>query len=357
MSQPTKRRRSAWPAVALTAAVLGAAAPAGAFTGPIVVKSGLDNPRGMNFGADNALFVAEAGRGGTRCTRGVCGGATGAIARLQGDRLERIFTGLASIGPRGGVDVTGPHDVGIAIVSGRVYVVVGDGGVRRPQGFSSRLARQLGRLLRVNALGPGSLEILAGLSAFEQENNPDRGARRSDPSGVAIDGMQRWVADAGANALLLERDGNVSLGGVFPRAAGSASSPAAVRLGTDGALYVGEFAANAKVWRVAPGGQPTVFARGFSRITGLSFGPDGSLYVAEHGASSGGRTPRGAIVRLPPGGGARETIGRGRLRFPGGVAVRSDGVIFASNYSIRPGRPVSRGPFPRRTGQIVRFNP
>ena len=350
--------------VVLVAAVLAAPAAAGAFTGPIVVKSGLDNPRGMNFGADGSLFVAEAGRAGTRCTRGVCGGATGAIARLQGDRLERIFQGLVSVGPRGGVDVTGPHDVGIATVSGRVYVVIGDGGVRRPRGLAARLRRELGRLVRVNALGPGSLETLAGLSAFEQANNPDRGARRSDPAGVAIDGMQRWVADASANSLLLERDGQVSLGGVFPRASGGAASlPTAVRMGPDGALYVGEFTGegapngSAKVWRVLPGQQPAVFARGFTRITGLSFGPDGSLYVAEYGPSSRGRTPRGAIVRLPPGGGARETIGRGKLRFPGGVAVRSDGVIFASNYSIRPGRRVSSGPFPNRTGQIVRFNP
>jgi hypothetical protein len=335
------------------AAALAAPAAAGAFTGPIVVKSGLNNPRGMNFGPDGSLFVAEAGRAGTRCTRDVCAGATGAIARLQGDRLERSFEGLVSIGPRGGVDVTGPYDVGVATVSGRVYVVIGDGGVRPPRGLASRLSRELGRLVRVNALAPGSLEILAGLSAFEQANNPDRGARRSDPAGVAIDGMQRWIADAGGNSLLLERDGQVSLGGVFPRA----SAPTAIRMGPDGALYVGEFARSAKVWRVVPGQQPTIFARGFTRITGLSFGPDGSLFVAEYGPSSGGRTPRGAIVRLPPGGGARETIGRGKLRFPGGVAVRSDGVIFASNYSIRPGRKVARGPFPNRTGQIVRFNP
>ena len=282
-------------------------------------------------------------------------GATGAIARLQGDRLERIFEGLASVGPRGGVDVTGPNDVGLAIVSGRVYVVVGDGGVR-PPGFSSSLARQLGRLLRVGAISPDSIEVLAGLSAFERANNPDRGALALGPLGcghrrdAALDhrrGRQHAPARARRRRLAGRR---------LPRSAGRASSPAAVRMGPDGALYVGEFGASARVWRVEPGGQPAVFARGFTRITGLSFGPDGSLYVAEHGPSSGGRTPRGAIIRLRPGGGGRETIGRGKLRYPGGVAVRNDGVIFVSNYSIRPGRAVARGPFPRRTGQIVRFN-
>ena len=48
--------------LAVLTAALAAPAGAGAFTGPIVVKSGLNNPRGMNFGPDGSLFVAEAGR-------------------------------------------------------------------------------------------------------------------------------------------------------------------------------------------------------------------------------------------------------------------------------------------------------
>jgi hypothetical protein len=31
----------------------------------LVIASGLDNPRGLAFGTDGALYVAEAGRGGT----------------------------------------------------------------------------------------------------------------------------------------------------------------------------------------------------------------------------------------------------------------------------------------------------
>jgi DNA-binding beta-propeller fold protein YncE len=350
---------------ALVAAVLAlAAAPAaaGAYTGPIVVANGLDNPRGMSFGPDGSLFIAEAGRGGTRCSSGACSGTTGAIARLTGGRLSRAFRGLVSLAGRDGTGAVGPQDVGIATVTGRIYVAVGDT-PRRPRGLLRRLAQQLGRMLRVGAVAPGSIEILAGLRDIEAAQNPDRGAKRSNPSGVAILGQERFIADAGGNDLLLERDGRVSVLSVFPPIArGVPSAPAAVRLGPDGAVYVGEFGGpsarngSARIWRVVPGRQPQIFARGFTRISGLAWGADGSLFVTEYSRNLRRNDPRGSVVRLLPGG-RREIIGRGRLAFPAGIAVRGDGVIFVSNYSVLPGRAVRRGRFRGRSGQIVRFNP
>ena len=46
-------------------APLAVPSPAGALTGPQVVASGLDNPRGITLGPDGTLYVAEAGRGGS----------------------------------------------------------------------------------------------------------------------------------------------------------------------------------------------------------------------------------------------------------------------------------------------------
>ena len=37
-----------------------------------VFAEGLDNPRGVEFGPDGALYVAEGGRGGTVSTEGQC---------------------------------------------------------------------------------------------------------------------------------------------------------------------------------------------------------------------------------------------------------------------------------------------
>ena len=63
--------------------------------------------------------------------------------------------------------------------------------------------------------------------------------------------------------------------------------PDSVVRGPDGAFYVGERTGfpfppgEARVWRVVPGHPPTVYARGYTRIVGLSWGTDGRLLVRE----------------------------------------------------------------------------
>src|SRR5436190_8376719 len=104
----------------VVAAVAVAALPLTATRGraaptTIVVMSGLDNPRGLAFGPEGALYVAEAGRGGSgpcAVLRGAvqsCYGATGAVSRLWRGQQDRIATGLPSAVRAG--EVTGPHDV------------------------------------------------------------------------------------------------------------------------------------------------------------------------------------------------------------------------------------------------------
>src|SRR2546423_14621693 len=83
--------------------------PAGASASTITqVMHGLDNAKGLAFGPEGALYVAEAGRGGPasglcwtspRPDLGFrCYGATGAISRYWHGTQERIGTGLPSPG-------------------------------------------------------------------------------------------------------------------------------------------------------------------------------------------------------------------------------------------------------------------
>src|SRR5262245_48292979 len=96
-----------------------------------VVMSGLDNPRGLAFGPEGALYVAEAGRGGGGpCVvlRGAtqCYGPSGAITRLWRGIQERIVTGLPSqVDPTG--QALGPHDISFQ-GRGGAFVTIGFGG-------------------------------------------------------------------------------------------------------------------------------------------------------------------------------------------------------------------------------------
>ena len=96
---------------------LALAAPAFAADDVKVVASGLDNPRGLNFGPGGDLYVAEAGKGGTvKCVPGgegggqVCFGSSGAVTRVgpDGTDQKRITTGLPSQASPEGTEAIGP---------------------------------------------------------------------------------------------------------------------------------------------------------------------------------------------------------------------------------------------------------
>ena len=116
-----KHARAAFVA-ALALAALSAPGPSAGEPVVTVVMSGLDNPRGLAFGANGALYVAEAGRGGLGmeapfCFTGGAGGlrcygATGAISRLWHGQQQRVVVGLPSQARRvDGGNAIGPHDV------------------------------------------------------------------------------------------------------------------------------------------------------------------------------------------------------------------------------------------------------
>ena len=341
--------------VALAVALTGASGAGAATTS--VVMSGLDNPRGLAFGPEGALYVAEAGRGGPGpCILlrppqlPFCYGPTGAVSRLWRGEQERIATGLPShAGPTG--EATGPHDISF-LGRGGGYVTIGLGFEGKPRSALADVGDQFGWLVHLSA--SGGWKPIADVAAYEFANNPGGGPLDSNPYGLLAEPGSRIVADAGANALLrIAANGYISTLAVFPsRAQGRPTDavPTAVAVGPDGAYYVAQLtgipfaAGSANIYRLVPGQAPTVRWSGFTTVIDIAFGPDGSLYVLEHSTGPVFFALPGRLLKVAPDG-TRSTVVDGLTR-PGSVTVGPDGALYVSNRSISVG-----------TGEVIRIEP
>src|SRR5579859_5700294 len=95
---------------------------------PFVLASGLEGPRGLRFGPDGYLYVAEAGTGGTTSTIGQCtqvpagpggpgpdtGGPSARISKIShAGKVTTVASGFPSvtIGPNGVNGTIGVADV------------------------------------------------------------------------------------------------------------------------------------------------------------------------------------------------------------------------------------------------------
>jgi len=336
------------------------------------VAEGLNNPRGIGFGPDGALYVAESGSGGTgKCITSpedgsdACFGRSGSVTRITRHSQQRVLTGLPSVAEEGGVAASGPVDLGFSGWTG--YLLIGNpgGGPQTRESLGAGAGR-FGKLLKVDLRG---IRSVADFPRFELNNNPDNGAGLppglpadagidSNPNGLLVGPRSQYVIDAGGNDLLkVDRKGRISVVAVFPLLSPAPAPPdgtpvqaqpvpTSVVRGPDGAFYVGQLTGfpfpphQASVFRVVPGHDPEVFAGGFTNIIDIAFDKRGRLYVLEI-ATEGllnapeNALPVGRLIRVEKNG-HRTTLAQEGLNAPGGF-VLGHGAAYITNNSILSG--------------------
>jgi hypothetical protein len=353
---------------ALAAGVSAAAGPPGPPPGPAphvtVFASGLNNPRGMAFAPDGALYVAEAGTGGSATTDGndvdtaesetsPCrqvpaagpykGGFSSDILRIDRHGEKVVVGGLPSsqTSDAAGTLVSGVADV--KFLGGRLYAI------EAGAGCSHGLDDTHNGLFRVDP--SGKTRELVDLSAYLIGHPPlDRTFERDDwePDGtwysLAVLGHALYATEP--NHQVIERitpHGEItrvadlslnSLAQAEPEWIGPASLSVHGRDLYFGAL--GPFPVapgDAAVWKLTPDGSVSVYASGLTAVLGTAWDDHGRLYALESMTATGfpgpGQAGTGKVVRIDPDH-TQTTILEG-LNFPSAIAFGPDHALYISN--------------------------
>ncbi len=360
-------------ASAVILAALAQGTPGAAAPDVTVLYTGLSNPRGLAFDDDGVLYVTEAGRGADGAPDPVCLprpqgigclGATGALARLDRDgSLTRVLTGLPSLAGPDGTEAIGPNDIAFNR-HGRSLLTVGLSEAPANRDTLPDPGQEMGRLLSVRRDFDTDwytlklkTERIADVAGWEAVHNPDGGELDSNAQSVAFGPGGAAVVDAGANSLLfVTPQGQVSTLAAFGErqmpAPPAFNMPAGTMLPMqsvpmsvayrDGAYYVAELTGrpftqgSARIFKVVPGQEPTVYAEGLTTVVDIAFGPGGDLYALEftHTSMFGPTRGVGALMRIKKGGGAPELI-LDNVDHPGGIAIRGRNA-FITTGSVRP---------------------
>ncbi len=344
--------------VVLVGPSIGARAEGGSVS---VFATGLDNPRGLAFGPDGDLYVAEGGLGGLETTTAeqcqqvpspigpYSGGFTARISRINhaGVRMT-VVDGLPSsqTSPLSGGLVSGVADV--AFIGNRLYALLAGAGC------SHGLSGTTNAVLRVHSNG-GTTQV-ADLSAFQKAHpvaNPEPDDFEPDGTWYSMVAVRGDLYAVEPNHGEVDRVSPTT--GEIERVADVSASQGHIvptSIAYRGNFFLGNLGTfpvdpgTEEVLKLAPSGVLAVRTTGLTTVLGLAFDREGQLYVLESMTAPGFPGPAqvgtGTIVRIEHSG-ARTTIATG-LSFPTAMTFGPDGALYVSNFGFAvPG-----------AGQIVR---
>jgi hypothetical protein len=327
-----------------------------------IYATGLEAPRGLRFGPDGYLYVAEAGTGGTTSTAGQCaqvpgpvgpytGGTTGRVSKVSSSgKITPVASGFPSTQDAQG-DLIGVADV--AFLDDALYALVAGGGCSHGHPNSPSGVAKVNRTT-------GAWSLIANVGAW-LKSHP---AAVENPGDFEPDGTLYSMIPVGDALYAVEPNhGQVisvskfgAIGQVIDISASEGHIVPTSIAEWYGQFYIGNlflFAINPGMSRVmtiaqgdyddelAPGfgprhGYHIVDSKaGFTTVVAVDFGPDGLLYALELSAAAGyPGLGQGKVVRVKHSGEIEDVVTG--LNVPGGMTFGPDDRLYISDFSAVP---------------------
>ncbi|MFL6735797.1 MAG: ScyD/ScyE family protein [Sphingomonas sp.] len=359
---------------AIAALTVTASATANATNSPTVVRgaaaptvtvyaTGFNNPRGLKFGPDGALYVAEGGPGGSNSTVGQCDQVVAPIGPYTGSSRGGRISRVDSNGTRTTVTDRFPSSQTSAdqgsLVSGVADIAfIGDTlyAITAGAGCSHGVRNVPNGVFRISS--NGSPVLVADLSAFQKAHpvaNPEADDFEPDGTWFSMVAVGKTLYAVEPNHGELDK---ISQSGAISRIADISASqghivPTAMTYHA-GIFYVGNLntfpitPGSSKILQVTQSGAVSTVKTNLTTVLGVAFDNLGRLYVLENTTTAGFPTPgAGDIVRFT--GAKREVLVSG-LALPTAMTFGPDGALYVSNLGFGPPPSLPNGP-----GQVLRI--
>ena len=349
MAMPTLARPALAPALSRTATASNVS----------VFATGFNNPRGLTFGPDGSLYVAEGGVGGANSTEGQCQQVVPPVGPYTGAPTGSRITKVTPTGAKVTVAQFPSSQTATNLISGVADVkFIGNTlyAITAGSGCSHGVPNTVNAIYRIASNG-AEIQV-ANLSAF-QATHPVANPELDDyePDGTW------WNMVAVGNALYAVEPNHgeldrISVFGDVTRVADISKTqghivPTAIAY-QNGLFFVGNLntfpivPGSSKVLMITGNGNVFRLTGGLTTVLGLAFDKLGRLYVLETSVNAGFPAPgNGMIVRLQ---GSRQQVIASGLALPTAMTFGPDGALYVSNLGFGPPPSLPNGP-----GQVLRI--